>query len=91
MLLNCGAGEDSLESLSEPTSQSSFTPSDPRSAGPSSSPTREAAHSVCSLTHTGHGWAEAWRGLLGSLRGPGLSLLALLPLTSWGNLGPPAV
>ena len=76
----------------EPISpQSGFTPSDPGSAGPSSSPTQEAAHSVRSLTHTGHGWAEAWRGPLGSFRGPGLSLLALLPLTSWGNLGPPAV
>lgn len=61
--------------------------SDPGLAGPSSSPHPGASHSVHSLTHTGHGWAGSWRGPLG-LRGPGLSLLLILPLTSWGTWGP---
>lgn len=54
-------------------------------------PDWEVQPSVCTLTPTGLTLAETWRGPLDGLRGPGLSILSLLPLISWGDLGPKAV
>lgn len=57
----------------------------------SSSPNWGHSLSVCTLTPTGLVLAQArtWRGPLGSLRDPGLSILSLLPLISCGGISGP--
>lgn len=63
---------------------------DPSSAGLSSFPNWEALHSVHTLTHTGLALAQRL-GMVLWVPGPGLSILSLLPLISWGDLRPKAV
>lgn len=53
----------------------------------SSSANREAFHSVRTLTHAGLALAQRL-GVVLWASGPGLSVLSLLPLNSWGDLRP---
>lgn len=60
--------------------------------GPAAPPTgRHSTQPAPSLTQGSPWHRQTWRGPLGGLRGPGLSILSLLPLISWGDRGPKAV
>lgn len=67
----------------QPAAHCPASPQDPGSAGPSSSPTgRHSTQPAPSLTQGSPWHRQTWRGPLGGLRGPGLSILSLLPLIS---------